>query len=183
MERLKTFEPLFSFIRAIAVVFAAIAIIQSAQSYKLGIRELRENHDRSRREFTLSLWDNWAEVFNNRPSIRDTMQRLGRLSEADWNLIVQSTEKDAAEFRTKQDCIALLNIFEKVATAYKYSIGDREVITEGFKDTIFDYYERLEGFRKAWKKARPGKGWDAVDWLVANDWKGAAVKPRNALGQ
>jgi hypothetical protein len=181
MDKIKKIELLFSGLQATATIIAAVALIQSCAGLSLAREQMAEDHRRSRREFALSLWDVWAETFDRSPTIRDSMYRIRNDMNIRWEEVLKAP-KGSSDHTLRNDCIAMMNTFEKVATARKHKIADPDLVDEAFKDIIYDYYEYLKGFRDAWGKDRPGKGWPAVDELVAA-WSPKPVTAQSATGQ
>lgn len=90
---------------------------------------------------------------------------------------------DSARWETRNHCIALLNYFEFVASAWENQVADRQMLEDSFKKTILRWHHDLEEFMTVMAKTRQYEPWPPLQRVVAQ-WKAddARVRPVSPTG-
>ena len=93
---------------------------------------------------------------------------------------------DPKRWKTRNHCIALLNYFEFVASAWENQVADRKMIEDSFKKTILRWHHDLEEFMSVMKATRQYEPWPPLQRVVskwkADDANFEEVKPTGTTG-
>src|SRR6266436_10392512 len=136
-----------------------VATLLAALGLFLTVWTLRANHDWNRRNYAANLSAKWSEETGDnrkaiekiRPGLIDLdrqSKKIEEITQDDARKIYLSTPDNSDLWELKFHFIALLNYFEVVASAYKYSIGDEKMIEEEFRDVLVNWYHILNYFIK-----------------------------------
>ncbi|MDQ1638092.1 MAG: hypothetical protein QOF62_1431 [Pyrinomonadaceae bacterium] len=77
---------------------------------------------------------------------------------------------DPTRWETRNHCIALLNYFEFVASAWENQVADRKMVEDSFKKTILRWHHDLEEFMNVMKTTRGYEPWPPLQRVVTK-WK------------
>ena len=82
---------------------------------------------------------------------------------------------DSKRWDTRNHCIALLNYFEFVASAWENQVADRKMIEDSFKKTILRWHHDLEEFMSVMRATRQYEPWLPLQRVVAK-WKADEIQ-------
>jgi hypothetical protein len=165
------FDKTIQILQTIGIYLIVFTIFQTYQGQKLERDTINTELQFERKKEALKLWDVWNNTFNSNVTLRHTMKLIEPKKSRDaidWNSVVNANSETDSQFIIRKDCMTLLNLFEQIAIAYNHNIGNAQIIEEGFKDVVFDYYKKLEPFIHSYKDSRDGRGWPALDFMVKN---------------
>jgi hypothetical protein len=150
----------------------------------LAAKQFNDDYDRSRMEFTMSLWNKWLELREHGTMSRsiqhlarndlsiDACRRIEGVA-ATWPK--HPSAQDSEDLLIDQDMTTLLNFAEEVAAACKHGVADPKLILESFAEPFTGAYERLEPFRRACKELGRGE-WPVLDEMVVT-WRNERAVP------
>jgi hypothetical protein len=165
----------------------AAGLIVSAGALVFAAYGISQQRKWERKHFAVEMINEWNnQSSNHKAAIENAYPELftndgplssrPRMTSEEAHLIYTSTEaKDKVRWETRNHCIALLNYFEFVASAWDKEIADREIIEDSFKSTILRWHHDLEEFMIEMKKTRQYEPWPPLQSVVAQ-WKAHDAK-------
>jgi hypothetical protein len=181
-------ESLRMWLTAGGLVVSAVALVCTAYG-------INEQHTWNRRHFAVEMIREWndqssihkAAIENAYPALfreEGPQQSRPRIDKDEARRIYFSTKDegtiknggdptkivDPVRWETRNHCIALLNYFEFVASAWENQVADRKMVEDSFKKTILRWHHDLEEFMNVMKSTRGYEPWPPLQRVVTK-WK------------
>ena len=104
-------------------------------------------------------------VGNNEPL---NSRKYGKNSEQPAKLLLTAKESAAVH----RDLVAILNLLEQVAVAYRDDLAEDKMIETYFKPAVTSYRFALNSYCSQWARVNNQDGWPDLDEVIKQDWKG-----------
>ncbi len=157
----------------------AVGLLISAGALLCAAYGINQQHEWQRRHFAAEMINAWnsqssthkAAIENVYPYLfRDERAKESRqpipLEEA-RQIYLSTKDADATRWETRNHCIALLNYFEFVASAWEKQVGDRKMLEDSFKSTILRWHHDLGEFMAVMRDYRSYHPWPPLTRVVA----------------
>lgn len=176
---LSAFESIFNFVKDAGPIVTAVGIF-------VAVWTLRANQDWNRRQYTALLVASWNDKTSSHRKAIETY-RPGLIDLDSHGIPTELTKSDASsiylakpgtpEWDLRFHFIELLNHLEAIATAYRNSVGDNQMIEESFRNPLIRIHHILANFLGVVAQQRGYEPWEPYSAVVAH-WQTKPFKKR-----